>query len=78
MKRLVTIIAAATLLLFSCGKKQPTANGWSDTIPVSVMIVNSSEAPTERNYVGDITSEKIIELGFPLGGRRLMSRRTYL
>ena len=68
MKRLVTIIAAATLLLFSCGKKQPTANGWSDTIPVSVMIVNSSEAPTERNYVGDITSEKIIELGFPLGG----------
>lgn len=68
MKQLITIIAGASLLLFSCGKKQNLDNGWSDIIPVDVMVINNSDAPTERNYVGDVSSDKVIDLSFPLGG----------
>ena len=68
MRQLITMTAAALLLFCSCGNRQSSANGWSDTIPVTVMVVDGSDAPNERNYVGDISSEKVIDLSFPLGG----------
>lgn len=68
MKQLFTLVAAVALCLCSCGKKHHTASGWTDTIPVNVMVVGASDATTERNYVGDISSEKSISMAFPLGG----------
>jgi len=68
MRQLITLMAPIVLFFCSCGNKQSANNGWSDTISVNVMVINSSDTPTERNYVGDISSEKVIELSFPLGG----------
>lgn len=68
MRQTITLIAAAFLLFSSCGNKQSANSGWSDSISVNVLVVNGSVSPTERNYVGDISSEKVIELSFPLGG----------
>ena len=69
MKQPLTIILGFTLCLCSCGKKQSANTGWSDTTPVNIMVVDNGDAPTERNYVGDISSEKEISVGFPLGGK---------
>jgi RND family efflux transporter MFP subunit len=67
MKQIITICFGALFLFCSCGKnKVPT--GWSDTTLVKIMIVNDGTTPTERNYVGDIGSEREATLSFLLGG----------
>lgn len=68
MKQLFTLVACAALFLYSCNSKQSTDRGWSDSIPVEVMVVNNSNATMERNYVGDIGSEQEVTLSFLLGG----------
>lgn len=68
MKQPVILAAAVILCLCSCGRKASVSTGWSDTIPVDIMVVGDVDATTERNYVGDISSEKEISLAFTLGG----------
>ena len=58
MRQIFTIIAAATVLLWSCGSKRNANTGWSDSIAVKIMVIEDVNAATERNYVGDISSEK--------------------
>lgn len=68
MKR-YTIPFVCTLLLFcSCKNRSTVPSGWTDSIPVTVLVVNDGESSTERNYVGDIGSEQEVSLTFPLGG----------
>ena len=61
-------IITVLLALVSCGRKDRTPSGWSDTISVETMVVHSASSPTERNYVGDVGSEQELSLSFPLGG----------
>lgn len=66
--RLFLCLASPLLLLFSCGKKEKTPSGWTDTILVETLVVGDGNTPTERNYVGDIGSEQEAYLSFMLGG----------
>ena len=68
MRQTITIIATAMMLLWSCGSKHKVNSGWSDSIPVKIMVIEDVNAATERNYVGDISSEKDISLSFTFGG----------
>ena len=68
MKQTITIIAAAAMLLWSCGGKRNADTGWSDSTPVKIMVIDNMDAATERNYVGDVSSEKDISLSFTFGG----------
>lgn len=68
MKQAIIPFLLASLLFCSCvdnGKNRP---GWSDSIPVEVLVVDDGTTPTERNYVGDIGSEREVHLSFLLGG----------
>lgn len=67
MRQYNTLFAAALLLLSSCGGKGDRT-GWSDTIPVTIYVVGDEGSSDERNYVGDIGSEREVTLSFPLGG----------
>lgn len=68
MKQVITLIACATLFMWSCHTKQPGDRGWSEAIAVETMVVADADAMTERNYVGDIGSEQEVTVSFPLGG----------
>lgn len=68
MKQVITLVACATLFLYSCNSKQSGDRGWSDAIAVEVMVVNDANAGMERNYVGDIGSEQEVAISFPMGG----------
>ena len=68
MKHIALIGLCVGLLLGSCDRKEKKPMGWSDTIPVRILVVGDDSTPTERNYVGDIGSEQDISLSFPLGG----------
>ena len=65
--RLLLLTGVATLL-FSCGRKDKVPSGWTDSILVETLVVGNGNMPTERNYVGDIGSEREVSLSFPLGG----------
>lgn len=66
MKHYAFVCLCATALLYGCKDKTPT--GWSDSTPVEIIVVDDGSTPTERNYVGDVGSEKELSLTFPLGG----------
>ncbi len=68
IKRFTFVLACSLLLIFSCGKKDKTPSGWTDSILVETLVVNDGNTPTERNYVGDIGSEQEATLSFILGG----------
>ena len=68
MKQIIISCLLASLLFCSCGNKEKGRPGWSDTIPVEVLVIDDSTTPTERNYVGDIGSEREVQLSFLLGG----------
>ncbi len=68
MKQIIISCLLASLLFCSCGNNEKGRPGWSDTIPVEVLVIDDSTTPTERNYVGDIGSEREVQLSFLLGG----------
>ena len=68
MKQIIISCLLASLLFCSCGNNEKGRPGWSDTIPVEVLVIDESTTPTERNYVGDIGSEREVQLSFLLGG----------
>ncbi len=68
MKQIIIFCLLASLLFCSCGNNEKGRPGWSDTIPVEVLVIDDSTTPTERNYVGDIGSEREVQLSFLLGG----------
>lgn len=61
-------VVTILLALVSCGRKDKTPSGWSDTISVETMVICSANTPTERNYVGDVGSAQELNLSFLLGG----------
>ena len=67
MKRLF-IFFASIITLCSCGRNGREHTWWSDSIPVEVFVVDDGSTPTERNYVGCVSSEHEVTLSFPLGG----------
>ncbi len=69
MKQYLSIVACVVALLPSCKTKHTSAGGWTDSILVEVMKVDSTDAATERKYVGDVGSEQEATLSFVLGGR---------
>ena len=68
MKQSIIICILASLLFYSCGNNDKKSSGWSDAIPVDVLVVDDGTTSTERNYVGDIGSEREVMLSFLLGG----------
>lgn len=68
MNRALLILLCTATLLSSCGEKNKVSTGWSDSILVETIVVGDGNTPTERNYVGDIGSEREVSLSFPLGG----------
>jgi len=68
MKQTVTLLFLTLLLFCSCKRDKGIASGWSDTLPVEVLVVDGGTAATERNYVGAIGSEREVTLTFMLGG----------
>ena len=68
MKQIIISCLLASLLFCSCENNEKGRPGWSDTIPVEVLVIDDSTTPTERNYVGDIGSEREVQLSFLLGG----------
>ena len=66
MRQFALLCLCATAVL--CGCKDKTPSGWSDSTLVDILVVEDGSTPTERNYVGDIGSEKELSLTFPLGG----------
>lgn len=68
MKQAIIPFLLASLLFCSCGDNGKNRPGWSDSIPVEVLVVDDGTTPTERNYVGDIGSEREVHLSFLLGG----------
>ena len=67
MKQIFTFCICAIFLFCSCGDNK-TPSGWSNTIPVNILVVGDGITPSARNYVGDIGSEKEDALSFVLGG----------
>lgn len=68
MKQTVTLLFLTLLLFCSCKRDKGITSGWTDTLPVEVLVVDAGTASTERNYVGDIGSEREVTLTFMLGG----------
>lgn len=68
MKQYFILFFCTVVLLYSCGNRKSTNTGWSDSIPVNILVVNDGTTPIERNYVGDIGSEQAMNLTFTLGG----------
>lgn len=68
MKHPAILCLCILSLLCSCKNKNTISSGWSDTLSVEVLVVDDGTTPTERNYVGDISSEQEVSLTFPLGG----------
>lgn len=68
MKHLVIVCLSASLLICSCTGKEKHTSAWSDTINVETLVVGDGSTPTERNYVGDIGSQREVSLSFLLGG----------
>ena len=68
MRQYNTLFAAALLLLCSCGGRNSQFQGWTDTIPVEIMVVDDDATREERTYVGDIGSDREVTLSFLLGG----------
>ncbi len=68
MKQTLILCLSAILLLWSCGRKVNSSSGWSDSIPVETLVAGDGSTPSERNYVGDIGSERDVDLSFVLGG----------
>ena len=62
------LLTGMVTLLFSCGRKDKMPSDWTDSILVETLVVGDGNMPTERNYVGDIGSEREVSLSFPLGG----------
>lgn len=62
------ICCLLALIVSACGGKDRPRSSWSETIPVKVTVIGDGSASAERNYVGDIASEKEITLSFALGG----------
>ena len=67
MKR-IFIFFASIVTLCSCGRNSGEHVWWSDSIPVEIFVVDDGTKPTERNYVGCVSSEQEVTLSFPLGG----------
>lgn len=68
MRQYYTVFAVALLMLCSCGGRGTQFQGWTDTIPVEIMVVNDKATNEERSYVGDIGSDHEVTLSFMLGG----------
>ena len=64
----IVLVFVSILFLTSCGNKKETRTGWTEVIPVDILAVGDDATASERNYVGDIGSEKEANLSFALGG----------
>ena len=69
MKRCVTILTAATLILAvtACKKTAPPQERTS--IPVQVMVVDTVAGGMTRTYVGEVEESLSVSASFPMGGR---------
>lgn len=69
MKRCVTILTAATLLLAvtACKKSAPPKE--RPAIPVQVMVVDTVAGGMTRTYVGEVEENLSVAVSFPMGGR---------
>lgn len=68
MKQINALFFTLVILLFSCTGGKKTDTGWSDTIPVEVMVAEDGSTASERNYVGTVGSEHEATLSFSFGG----------
>ena len=66
-KMFVLALLGAAMLQRCGGRVENT--GYEEALLVKTMTVEDGETPLERNYVGDIESEREVTLSFVLGGR---------
>ena len=69
MRRCVTILTAATLILAvtACKKTVPVKE--RATLPVQVMVVDTVTGGMTRTYVGEVEENLSVAVSFPMGGR---------
>ena len=69
MKRCVTILTAATLILAVTACKKTTPPQERTAIPVQVMVVDTVAGGMTRTYVGEVEESLSVSASFPMGGR---------
>jgi len=69
MKRSVTILTAATLILTVTACKKAVPPQERAAIPVQVMVVDTVSGGMTRTYVGEVEENLSVAVSFPIGGR---------
>ena len=69
MKRCVTILTAATLILAVTACKKAAPPQERAAIPVQVMVVDTVSGGMTRTYVGEVEENLSVAVSFPIGGR---------
>jgi len=69
MKRSVTILTAATLIVTVTACKKAAPPQERAAIPVQVMVVDTVSGGMTRTYVGEVEENLSVAVSFPIGGR---------
>ena len=69
MRRCVTILTAATLILAVTACKKTASVKERAALPVQVMVVDTVTGGMTRTYVGEVEENLSVAVSFPMGGR---------